>query len=272
MASSFVSSSKSSLMCLPSPFGPLPSARSPRSESRWTPCHDSRMALCIQPRFCRVNSACISLTSARLRQVALPGEFARDLDDARHERRLRAARRSPGAPSSRRRRRRMALMSRSMSMGTTTPAPLCVIPYLPNDVHGKARLPHRLAAVEGVARRLGFEHPLAERQRERGLRLLGVDHRALDRGEDVRGEIPPLDEEDPAAGRLHRVVHGDGERGDVAAVPVDRDQALEAVVGERVADLPEDLQEGRRREPACCPGTACGTRRASRSASARRAG
>src|SRR2546430_8933527 len=46
-----------------------------------------------------------------------------------------------------------------------------------------------------------------------------------------------LDEEDAAAGRLHRVVHGNGECGDVAAVPVDRDRALEAVVGERVAHL-----------------------------------
>src|SRR5262249_22210954 len=36
---------------------------------------------------------------------------------------------------------------------------------------------------------------------------------------------------------------------DVAAVAVDREQVLEAVVDERVADLPEDLQEGRRREP-----------------------
>src|SRR5262249_25745611 len=30
-----------------------------------------------------------------------------------------------------------AVMSRSMSIGTTTPGPLCVMPYLPNDVHGK---------------------------------------------------------------------------------------------------------------------------------------
>ena len=62
------------------------------------------------------------------------------------------------------------------------------------------------------------------------------------------GEIPPLDEEDAAAGRLEVVVDGDGQRGDVAAVPVHGDEVLEAVVDERVADLAEDLEERRRRE------------------------
>lgn len=38
------------------------------------------------------------------------------------------------------------------------------------------------------------------------------------------------------------------ERGDVAAVAVDRDEVLEAVADERVADLAEDVQEGLRRE------------------------
>ena len=173
-------------MCLPSPF----SARCPLREppevgtSRWTPCHDSRMALCIQPMFCsestRHASVSLLLVSG---EVALPGEFARDLDDARHERLHEAARRSRKArPRRVAPRRRMGVMSRSMSMGTTTPAPLCVIPYLPYDVQGRPALPnrprrgrrHRAADSE-------FQHPLAERQRQRGLRLLCVDHRAFDR-------------------------------------------------------------------------------------------
>src|SRR5581483_1316834 len=90
---------------------------------------------------------------------------------------------------------------------------------------------------------------LPERHRQRGLGFLGVDQRPFDVGKDVGGEVPPLGQEDAPAGRLEVVVDGDGERGDVAAVPVDGDQPLEAVLDERVADLAEDLEERRRREP-----------------------
>src|SRR4051794_9609757 len=110
------------------------------------------------------------------------------------------------------------------------------------------RVPDGGAAVVRVARRAVFVDRLPERHRERGLRLLGVDHRPLDVREHVRGQVPPLDEEHAAVGRLEVVVDRDRERRDVAAVPVDREEVLEAVVGERVADLAEDLQEGRRRE------------------------
>jgi hypothetical protein len=41
---------------------------------------------------------------------------------------------------------------------------------------------------------------------------------------------------------------GDGQGRDVPAMAVDGDEVLEAVVDERVADLAEDLEEGRRRE------------------------
>ena len=113
----------------------------------------------------------------------------------------------------------------------------------------QAGLAHRLAAIPGVARRAVGLDALAERHRERGLRLLGVDQRPLDLGEHVAGEVPPLREEDAPAGGLEVVVDRDRQRGDVAAVPVDGDEPLEAVVDERVADLAEDLEERRRREP-----------------------
>jgi hypothetical protein len=109
-------------------------------------------------------------------------------------------------------------------------------------------LPDGGAAVEGVPRPLVLEHALPEGERNRRLGLLGVDHRTLDLGEDVGGEVPPLHEEDAASRRFEVVVHGDGERGDVAAVAVDGDDVLEPVVDERVADLAEHVQEGRRRE------------------------
>ena len=63
----------------------------------------------------------------------------------------------------------------------------------------QSRLAHRLAAVPGVARRAVGLDPLAERHRQRGLRLLGVDQRPLDLGEHVAGEVPPLREEDAPA-------------------------------------------------------------------------
>ena len=56
----------------------------------------------------------------------------------------------------------------------------------------EAGLPHRRAAVPGVARRAVHLDALAERQRERRLRLLGVDQRPLDVGEHVGREVPPL--------------------------------------------------------------------------------
>ena len=56
-----------------------------------------------------------------------------------------------------------------------------------------------------------------------------MDHRPLDVGERVGGEVPPLDEEDAPARHFEVVVHRDGQRGDVAAVAVDRDEILEAV-------------------------------------------
>ena len=135
-----------------------------------------------------------------------------------------------------------------MSIGTTTPGPLARIPYRPNDVHVPPGLLDGRAAVPGVPRRPVVLDALAERHRERRLRLLGVDHRPLDLREGVGGEVPPLDEEDAAAGRLEVVVDGDGQCGRVAAVPVHGDEMLEAVVGERVADLAEDLEERRRRQ------------------------
>ena len=133
-------------------------------------------------------------------------------------------------------------MSRSMSIGTTTFGPACRMPYWPSDVHWKTGVAHGPAAIPGVARRALHLDALAERQRDRGLGLLGVDHRALDVGQHVGREVPPLREEDPAARLLEVAVDGDRERRDVAAVAVDRDEVLEAVMDERVADLAEDLR------------------------------
>ena len=62
----------------------------------------------------------------------------------------------------------------------------------------EAGVAHGAAAVPGVARRAVHLDALAERQRDRRLGLLGVDHRALDVGEHVGREVPPLREEDPA--------------------------------------------------------------------------
>ena len=142
-----------------------------------------------------------------------------------------------------------SVMSRSMSIGTTTFGPACAHAVLAERRPLEPGFLDRGAAIPRVARRAVHLDPLAERDRERGLGLLGVDHRALDLGERVGGEVPPLDEEDASAGRLEVVVHRHGQRGDVAAVPVDGDEVLEAVLGERVADLAEDLEERRRREP-----------------------
>src|SRR5439155_471173 len=74
------------------------------------------------------------------------------------------------------------------------------------------------------------------------------DQRALDIGEDVAREVPPLHEEDPPPGRLEVVVHGHGQCCDVPAVTVHGDDVSEVLM-ERFADLTKDAQEGRRREP-----------------------
>ena len=90
----------------------------------------------------------------------------------------------------------------------------------------ETRLPDGGAAVPGVPRREVHLDALPERDRERGLGLLGVDHRTIDVDERVGGEIPPLDEEDATAGRLEVMVHRDGQGRGIAAVPVDGDEVL----------------------------------------------
>mgnify|MGYP003330326160 CR=1 FL=1 len=75
------------------------------------------------------------------------------------------------------------------------------------------------------------QHPLPEGKRDRGLGLLGVNHRPFDVGERVRGEVPPLDEEDAPTGRLEVVVHGDGQGGETRPLdPAMRQTPFQAFV------------------------------------------
>ena len=125
------------------------------------------------------------------------------------------------------------------------------IPYWPKDVHGSPA--SFTAAPRSQASRVACSvcDALAERQRERRLRLLGVDHRALDLREYVGREVPPLDEEDAPARRLEVVVHGDGECGDVAAVPVHRDEVARSRGG-RASRRPPGRPGGRSASTAAC--------------------
>ncbi len=132
---------------LSSPFASPPSARSP--------CRRKTAVGCVTTPRCRVYNpwsdagqlTSAPLASARLRRrtPGRPGPCAaRAAATIRSPVSRRAFVASPTTPD--------AVMSRSMSIGTTTPGPLCVMPYLPNDVHGRPACTHRRAAVEGVAR------------------------------------------------------------------------------------------------------------------------
>ena len=109
-----------------------------------------------------------------------------------------------------------------------------------------AGLLDRVAAIPGLDRRLVHQHALADGERDRRLGLFGVDARAFDRADDITRELPPLREEHAAAGLLEVVVDGDRQRRDVTAVAVEGDHVADAVVMQRLHDLLEDLEEGRR--------------------------
>jgi hypothetical protein len=103
-------------------------------------------------------------------------------------------------------------MSRSMSIGTTTPGPRCTSPYFPSDVHG---WPASLTAWPR-----SYASRVASASTTRWPSASAIDVSASSAW--ISG--PSTSARTSAA-------------------------VLEAVVDERVADLAEDLQERRRREP-----------------------
>ena len=131
--------------------------------------------------------------------------------------------------------------------GVADDARPCDVPqHVHWDDHLRARVSHAVLA-EGGPPGIRLPSPLRRDPRRRGWPAssrradrvpgrarssssLGVNHGPLDVGEDIGSEVHPLDEEHPLAGRLEVVGQNcDGEGGDVATVPVDGDEVLEAV-------------------------------------------